>query len=594
MVSVRSTTDNENGQEKSSLGKRPRQPLSELATNTCPKRSKPVSDSHTGTATLKKPRVVKPTSSSNFVDLTNEDNENDDDYRPGTVISEPAADEQTLEELFELDEEEQAEDDDVAARQEQEQQFDRWFRHSERDNPLASLSLREQRKRVDNCYKRLSYMLESLCKTAKSIPKDDFYGPRAGTAPMTLSWWHFFCILSCSKVVERLMTSLTSLAKLVLGGPLTTEELLLFPAKWQGCGLWAIYFDAMTKAVDSEDLATTNVVDLEALEQEIARYCGSGTAKAGVDPRLSSYTNVHAGTTQGDGTQHSIWLSREDVKPNLRVIAVFNQYTVAKPYVLLMELLMTILLQTLSKSGTSKYRRASTIEMIEKATPLDVPEIEHTALNRAAQCLQGLYHRRRKDDRICQRCGRGEEPNSRWYAANPGLPFGGLICRACTNYKASMGKDRDPELETRLNHKLALQKELGETPAKGTPCPGCLKVSDKTYWVLPVGDHAAEPERRRWECNLCYSKPTASLFTSNMDAAKVFRARRDLLKDLPKKPANGTPCPSCGKPTNSRQFCPPQGDLLSEPGRFRYECTGCYKLSGEKLEQRKRDMAKKF
>ena len=55
---------------------------------------------------------------------------------------------------------------------------------------------------------------------------------------------------------------------------------------------------------------------------------------------------------------------------NLRIIAVFDHCEADKPYVMLMELLSTILLQALPLSASGVFRNASTVKMIQRATPV--------------------------------------------------------------------------------------------------------------------------------------------------------------------------------------------------------------------------------
>ena len=79
-------------------------------------------------------------------------------------------------------------------------------------------------------------------------------------------------------------------------------------------------------------------------EPDTTRYCGSETAQLGIDSRLSSYISVNKGSKKVESERNGNWLIRKDVRMNLRCIAVFNSCETPKPYVLLMELLSTILL----------------------------------------------------------------------------------------------------------------------------------------------------------------------------------------------------------------------------------------------------------
>ena len=47
-------------------------------------------------------------------------------------------------------------------------------------------------------------------------------------------WWSFFVHLSSGKVTVQLMASLPNAVKVILGGALTNEELLMLPHDWRG------------------------------------------------------------------------------------------------------------------------------------------------------------------------------------------------------------------------------------------------------------------------------------------------------------------------------------------------------------------------
>ena len=107
-------------------------------------------------------------------------------------------------------------------------------------------------------------------------------------------WWNFLRrITTCDLVINMLMARLAEVVQIILGDPLTYEELLILPKKWKGSKLWAIY---------------ANIFD-----NDVGRYCGSGTSKYGVQSRLSFYDKVHDGKVKGEPTKHSDWLKRKDL-----------------------------------------------------------------------------------------------------------------------------------------------------------------------------------------------------------------------------------------------------------------------------------------
>ena len=161
----------------------------------------------------------------------------------------------------------------------------------------------------------------------------------------------------------------------------------MLPSEWKRCNLWAIYTEIFRKNVLGEGFT----------KPDVGRYCGSGTIRLGVEQRLNAYVSADQGIRKPKNGSHGRRLVRKDVRMNLRVPAVFNQCKTPKPYVMLMELLSSILLQTFPQQSSGEYRRVSTVDMIQRATPQDLPEAKHEPLNRAAQCLQGLWYRQSKN-----------------------------------------------------------------------------------------------------------------------------------------------------------------------------------------------------
>ena len=146
--------------------------------------------------------------------------------------------------------------------------------------------------------------------------------------------------------------------------------------------------------------------------------------------RMDTYPAVRNGTRQAEEGAHGDFLKRKDEQPNLRLVAVFNPSATAKPYVFLMEQLLSILLQTLNIGTTKRFMRASTVAMIRRATPRDPPKPKYKSLNNAAQCLQGLSYTRRGGT-VCANENCGTTETDSWYSADPGVPFSRVICSAC-------------------------------------------------------------------------------------------------------------------------------------------------------------------
>jgi hypothetical protein len=103
------------------------------------------------------------------------------------------------------------------------------------------LSEAERTERLERYEQRIRYNLESLCESAKAIPWTGLSDPTK--AGMYVSWWHMLTYMSVDLVLPLLTEAAPVAAKLILGGSLSREELLLLPAAWQGVLLWGVYVD---------------------------------------------------------------------------------------------------------------------------------------------------------------------------------------------------------------------------------------------------------------------------------------------------------------------------------------------------------------
>ncbi|CAF9913010.1 hypothetical protein IMSHALPRED_000876 [Imshaugia aleurites] len=119
-----------------------------------------------------------------------------------------------------------------------------------------------------------------------------------------------------------------------------------------------------------------------------------GYDQAGVEDRLKNYVGVDIGTRKADGRSHEKMLARSHKHMNLCIIADSKQGKTPKLYVMLMELLSSILLQRFSLQSAERNLRGSKIEMTQKARPRDLPKVRHNSFDtNAAQCHQGLFFR---------------------------------------------------------------------------------------------------------------------------------------------------------------------------------------------------------
>lgn len=351
------------------------------------------------------------------------------------------------------------------------------------------------------------------------------------------------------------MASLSNRVKVILGGPLSFEELLLLPDRWRDANSWGVYTDILRDSGDDSKY----------------RYVGSACSKKGAWPRLGGYDAMMKGLKKLDPGDHCKMVGRSDVDKNFRLFAYFNKYVVTLPYPLLMEFCSSILLQSFSLRP-GNWLNPSVLDMIKRATPDDVPLASHGGLNRAAQCLQGLWHKHKPGNMICKHCKRKD--STRWFSFNPGVPFSDLICLPCYSFRWYNRCERPLYLEEhRLRHAF-----LGKPPAIGERCPGCTRPVPG--WVLPSGGPwKEEPGRLRWECHTCSRRSTDRLVKRDQSVWD----RKAAMKLLTKPAANAT-CPGCNTFfPSTRYWKPPLGDSLKELLRQRYECDNCAHRTTDKL-----------
>ncbi|KAL8709834.1 MAG: hypothetical protein Q9220_005450 [cf. Caloplaca sp. 1 TL-2023] len=618
----------EKGKQLPVSGKRSRQVLGESSTNAPSKRVKsgPVSKTVVGKISTSGKLSIPNETVDNVDSARGRHSVEDGDFQPagqkGEEEDEEIGDQADQKEVFDLDPEE-PEDADSTKIKQQDDEIKEWFDACEKHDTLR-VTAEERSERIKKCEERFASMLNFLVQTAMTFQKHHFQGEQQILGlPFRFVWWSFFLIMDQAKVIVRLMASLPDAVKAILGGSLAIDELLMLPSMWAGCSLWGIYCDVLVNTGDTPGTAL---------------YCGSGTDKRGIWARLEAYRGAKEGIKNIDDGAHPTCLLREDTQMNLRVMAVFNKFETPKPYVMLMELLVTMLLGSLETTSPGRNRPTSAITMAQNARPEGLP-VGHTCLNKAIQCHQGLFHRHRTADKKCSNCTCTE--NYQWHLKDPGLPFGPKICKPCYAYRKSKGKDRPQSCENKrvwaannkktvktpvntlcpscngpvstwlrseirsqwecencyliqdtsqitkveqaeLTRKALMKKTV--KPAANTPCPGCGHImSNRDYMLFPYGEICREPGRDRYECKTCYEKTSFELENPDFQDKQQAGIRSAWMKETV-KPAANTLCPGCRRAVpNQDNFVFPYKDLFLEPGRARYECKTCYKKPSSRL-----------
>ncbi|KAL8922020.1 MAG: hypothetical protein Q9208_005475 [Pyrenodesmia sp. 3 TL-2023] len=441
-------------------------------------------------------------------------NHSDDDlFVPGPEEEEELVeggleDESPEDEAFDEDPLPDGYDHDAEKEQQQAKQLKSWFRLCKENDQYSSMDEEERRHRMKRCREKLEHRYRSFAGTARDIPKTGFGPSLAKDQPMIFNWWAFFLNQSQDLFMDILMDAIPDAVKVILGGPLTDEELLKMPAfDWHEYDLWALYTDLPSKVVNGSEVV-------------VGRYAGSTTAQQGLNSRLVKHERVCAGTLKAEKGKHHDLLIKPGVQANLRVIAVFDQTKIARPHVLMGELLVTSVLDSL-RMTPGEYRPPSVIEMFQRAAQEDSPAGKHEPLNSAAQCLQGLYYRRSKEGNVCNNEGCRTTQSYEWHHDRRGALFGPRICDNCHHWrKTHDGQERPAsyqasrkltdELGPVRKRAVVVQrpdaiKALGPKPDPGAICPGCH--GQKMEWRVPK----QELNRLRWECYTCSRKPTDKL-----------------------------------------------------------------------------------
>jgi hypothetical protein len=192
------------------------------------------------------------------------------------------------------------------------------------------LTAKEKERRRDVYQARMAHIVVMLQETATSLSWEKFSHMHQSERPVTIAWWLFLRGISPDKATKKIIEARTDTAQLVLGGPLTREELLMLPANWKGVALWGVYVDILTGEV------IENQAGMEL-------YTGSGTGEKGLEGRLSQYASMQAETRKRQDGPHCDLLMEEGVKVNFRVVSMFRPERETKPYLMLSDLAHTIL-----------------------------------------------------------------------------------------------------------------------------------------------------------------------------------------------------------------------------------------------------------
>jgi hypothetical protein len=355
---------------------------------------------------------------------------------------------------------------------------------------LSALSWIERQHRLMKYELRLKSILESLQHSAQAISWENVRTGNSEDNGMTLAWWHFLCYMSIKLVLPMLLKAAPETVCLVLGGPLSREELLWLPAKWKGVTLFGVYHDVVTgQTVGNDD--------------EMEGYVGSGAGAKGLDQRVSNYASVNRGTRKPDSTSaHEKLISQKGSNINLRVLAVFDAASTSRPYVVLSELCHTILLQTW-EDRPGKLLTPASIDIMREATPNDVAVKKFKGLNRASQLLQGLSAPRK--GRYCDNCKRRDVASYR--NAIPGLAFQTIVCDNCHSYQKAHGRPRPTRLEQKRIIRAENLKPADAICEIGT-CDGSIQGGNAVFdYVLKIWTckrvHEATPADEICEMSAC-------------------------------------------------------------------------------------------
>ena len=286
--------------------------------------------------------------------------------------------------------------------------------------------------------------------------------------------------------MSRCLAAIPPEVKSVLGKEVFTKEYLLaIPKDWRHCKGWGVYLDILTGP---------SITNLDGYEL----YVGGSTSKKGLRNRMNDYVRVkrtgNKGTLSGTHIDH---VCRSDIEINLRPLALFSRDSVPRPYVYLLEKIMSVFLQTYSGAGRKRaghaYSTLASLQWTQLCVPPDLPKVHFKGMNSACQLLQGISAPKRRN-RVCFQCKKTDD-GKKWYYSDSDQPFVDYMCKNCYQVKRRSGNTRTAEQQSKV------QVRSDKALTKLDRCESCRRTpqeADKRRrhltWNLTLN---------RWLCSIC-------------------------------------------------------------------------------------------
>jgi len=287
---------------------------------------------------------------------------------------------------------------------------------------------------IQRFWARIRYIIVTLQNLARSISGDVFWNRQevSDRQPITRGWWIFLCKVDLEYLVELYLSAIPQHVQSILGQEVFTHtDLLKLVGNWMDPS-WGVYLDVLSNGL---------------------RYVGSATKKGTLDKgsstmglwnRISTYFRwvrrrllpQYQERIAKDGGAHGKAILDPNVTIQFVILARFSNDT-CKTYILFLETLMMIYLQTFNSGITSTYAPLESYKWAQTCTPVDLLDKDlENGLNRCWTLNQGLGSSRKKD-RICSHCARGSIGD--WYHSDPTKPFVKMLCQSCYRNRRDHG-----------------------------------------------------------------------------------------------------------------------------------------------------------
>ncbi|KAH6689919.1 hypothetical protein BKA61DRAFT_717529 [Leptodontidium sp. MPI-SDFR-AT-0119] len=351
--------------------------------------------------------------------------------------------------------------------------------------------------------KRLSSVIEGLQKWTERTTWDKFWQAKdteEGSA-MTRSFWELLRKVSHQFLMDMYCRAIPPYCQVVLGkAAWTYEDFLSLPDNWDLESRKGVYGNfPFSHGAPSND-------------GEHECCVGSSLNRRGTRARIlvhvkrSSLTLMELVDNKDAHSAHYQYTCRTQVECNFRILAAFDNHSIPKGYVFLLEGIFMILLRTYNNPGyTSRWTSLASYVLVKEISDnANLPAMKWKGLNRAWPLCQGFRNGDAHTASPCEHCNTMTQPAKHTrYLANSEDPLGGgYHCQRCYVFRRDTGRlPIEEELRKRqiksaaITTNKAMKKENAANSVTDPTCsnPACDQLQSeherpfRTITIQPGG-----------------------------------------------------------------------------------------------------------